>query len=185
MDTPPASTFDRAMGFVFRYEGGFVDHPNDPGGATNHGISLRFARSLGRLLDLDRDGDVDADDIMLVSPAEAAKVYRQRFWEAVRADELPAPIAMVAFDTAINCGPARAVRWMQGGLGVAQDGSIGPRTLAAARAADWRAVVAEMMAQRFMHHASLPTWNTFRVGWSRRCAALLVFAALEFRSDVA
>lgn len=185
MDTPPASTFDRAMAFVFRYEGGFVDHPNDPGGATNHGISLRFARSLGRLLDLDRDGDVDAADIMLVTPAEAAKVYRERFWNTVRADELPAPIAMVAFDTAINCGPARAARWLQAGLGVAQDGAIGPRTLAAARRAQWGVVVGEMMAQRFIHHASLPTWKDFGVGWSRRCAALLVFAALEFRSDVA
>ncbi|MBX9595080.1 MAG: hypothetical protein K2X46_12000 [Roseomonas sp.] len=179
MDTPPASTFDRAMAFVLRYEGGFVNHPADPGGATNHGVSLRFARSLGRLLDLDRDGDVDADDIMLVTPAEAATLYRRRFWDAVRADDLPPAIAVVAFDTAINCGPARAARWLQGGLGVAQDGSIGPRTLAAALAARVDGVVAEMLTQRLIHHASLPTWPTFRVGWTRRCVALLQLAAAE------
>jgi lysozyme family protein len=183
MDTPP-DPFDRAMAFVLRYEGGFVNHPADPGGATNHGISLRFARSLGRLLDLDRDGDVDADDIMLVTPAEAAKLYRARFWDTVRADDLPPPVAMVAFDTAINCGPDRAARWLQFALRLPQDGAIGPRTLAAARGADWSAVIAEMMAQRFSHHANLPTWKEFGVGWSRRCAALLLFAALEFRSDV-
>lgn len=175
MDKPPA--FDRAMQFVLRFEGGFVDHVADPGGATNHGISLRFAVSNGTLVDLDRDGDVDADDIRLVTPAIAAEIYRANFWDAVRGDDLPAIVAVVAFDAAINCGAARAVRWLQAAVGASQDGVLGPRTLAALRASDHRAVASEMIAQRFAHHAGLPTWRTFGMGWARRCSALLLFAA--------
>lgn len=180
---PPADTFDRAMQFVFRWEGGFVDHPSDPGGATNHGISLRFARNLGRLVDLDRDGDVDADDIRLITPAVAAGIYRASFWAPVRGDDLPPALAAVVFDAAINCGVDRAtgairgVRWLQAALGVAEDGVIGSRTLAAARAAAPAAVVAEMLARRIVHHANLPTFRDFGLGWSRRVAALALFAA--------
>lgn len=169
--------FDRAMCFVLRFEGNFVDHPMDPGGATNLGVSLRFARGLGRLLDLDRDGDVDAADIRLITSEMAGDIYRRKFWDAVRGDDLPPPIAVVAFDAAINCGPSRAIRWLQGAVGASPDGVLGPRTRAAIALADPVAVAAEMLAQRFVHHASLPTWRNFGLGWARRCAALGLFAA--------
>lgn len=174
---PPETLFARAMRFVLQYEGGFVDHPSDPGGATNLGISLRYARGLGRLMDLDRDGDVDAADIRLITPEIAAGLYRRDFWDTVRADDLPPAIAVVAFDAAINCGPGRAARWMQAAVGASQDGVLGPRTLAAIGRADPAAVVAEMLALRFVHHANLPHWRNFGLGWARRCAALGLFAA--------
>lgn len=169
--------FDDAMRFVFRWEGGWVDHPADPGGATNHGISLRYAASRGTLLDLDRDGDVDAADIRLITPAVAAEMYRKDFWRAVRADDLPPAVAIVAFDAGINCGPDRARRWLQSAVGATADGAIGPRTLAAVAAADPRVAVREMLARRIVHHANLPTVRNFGLGWFRRCADLGLFAA--------
>jgi len=179
-DTPapnPEYVFDEAMRFVFRWEGGWVDHPADPGGATNHGISLRYAISKGTLLDLDRDGDVDAADIRLITPSTAAMMYRKDFWWAVRAEALHPALAIVAFDAAINCGPDRARRWLQQAVGATVDGVIGPRTLAAAAAAEPRAAVREMLARRLQHHASLPTMRNFGLGWMRRCADLALFAA--------
>ncbi|MDO9499020.1 glycoside hydrolase family 108 protein [Falsiroseomonas sp.] len=176
-NSAPHRTFAQAMDFVLRFEGGFVDDPADPGGATNLGISLRYARSKGRLLDLDRDGDVDAADIRLITKEIASDLYRRDFWDAVQGDDLPAAIAVVAFDAAINCGPARSIRRMQGAVGASQDGVLGPRTRLAISRATPGPVVAEMLAQRFVHHANLPTWRNFGVGWARRCAALGLFAA--------
>ena len=173
----PTDVFARAMGFVLRKEGGFVDHPSDPGGATNHGVSLRYAVRLGRLLDLDNDGDVDAADIRLVTPKIAGDLYRKDFWAPVNGSDLPPALAVVAFDAAVNCGAPRAARWLQAAVGATQDGAIGPRTLAAARAADPRAAVAEMLALRMVHHANQPTIRDFGLGWFRRIAALSLFAA--------
>lgn len=183
MDTAHPDIFARAMDFVLRFEGGFVDHPADPGGATNHGISLRFAKSKGRLVDLDRDGDVDADDIRLVTKEFASAIYRDCFWDTVQGHGLPPAVAVVAFDAAINCGPGRAIRWMQGAVGASQDGVLGPRTRLAINRAIPGPVVAEMLTQRFVHHANLPTWRNFGLGWARRCAALGLFAANFLETD--
>ena len=173
----PDRLFDDAFEFTLGREGGFVDHPSDPGGATNHGVSLRYARRLGRVVDLDLDGDVDIDDIRLVTPAVAKTLYRKDFWWPVGADRLHPAVAAVVFDTAVLCGAPRAARWMQGAVGVTQDGVIGPRSLAALAAADPRAVVAEMLARRMLHHADDPNRRDFGLGWFRRIAALALFAA--------
>ena len=181
MDTPAPSRFARRLAFVLAKEGGFVDHPQDPGGATNLGISLRFARSLGRVVDLDGDEDVDAEDIRLITPAIAADIYRSEFWAPVRGDELPAPLDLVVFDAAVNNGVGQAVRWLQGALGVARDGAFGPRTLAALRARnDLAALVREVLAQRMALHATLAARQPAMVlGWSRRLATLSTLAGQE------
>lgn len=173
-DTTPFASFIR---FVFAREGGWVDHPADPGGATNHGISLRFATGLGRLLDMDGDGDVDRDDIRLIQPSHAEHIYRMQFWEKVRGDELPAPFAIATADAAVNCGPGRAIRWLQSAVGARPDGVIGPRTIASASAASPRQALEEMLARRVMHHATISGFTTFGLGWMRRCAGLGILAA--------
>ncbi|MBM2577751.1 peptidoglycan-binding protein [Jannaschia sp. Os4] len=118
-------------------EGGFVDDPDDPGGATKHGVTIHTARRLG--LDLDGDGDVDADDVRRITPAQAADVYVRDYFQKPGIGRLPSVLWAQVFDMQVNAG-SNAVRILQRLLGrmghpVAVDGAIGPRTEAAAEAA--------------------------------------------------
>lgn len=143
MTTPLIETMARD---IVRREGGFVDDPADPGGATKHGVSLRYAKRLG--LDVDRDGDTDADDIRRVTPEQAAELYVRDFFEEPGLGQLPAPLQACLFDFAVNAGPARAIMCLQdvltevayaapdlGLTPIAADGRIGPKTRAAAKVA--------------------------------------------------
>ncbi len=118
-------------------EGGFVNDPDDPGGATKHGVTLTTLRHLG--LDLDADGDVDIDDLHRLSPQKAAEVFLQHYFTGPRLDLLPAPLQPSVFDMQVNAG-AQAVRILQRllgqmGLSVAVDGQVGPQTARAAHRA--------------------------------------------------
>lgn len=128
---------DDILDEVLRSEGGFVDDPDDPGGATNHGISLRYARGVG--LDNDNDGDTDRDDILLVTPDQARALYRDDFWTGPGIHRLPGEIQPVMVDWAVNSGAPRPIMAMQRVINMAQigfdlddDGVIGPKTRRAA-----------------------------------------------------
>lgn len=162
------SRFDNCMDVVLRWEGGYVDHPRDPGGATNYGISLRYARTQGTALDMDADGDVDAQDIRMLTPDKARMVYRQWFWADVRGDELPAGVDLAVFDYAVNSGPSRAIRALQEALGVEVDGVFGPATLRAVKIANAADVVNRVCDQRVKFLRGLSTWDTFGKGWMNR-----------------
>lgn len=181
-----AAAVDRMIRDILRREGGYVDDPLDPGGATNHGVSLRYARGIG--LDLDGDGDTDADDIRLVTPAVAAQLYHDDFYSGPRINRLPAPIQPVVFDWAVNSGPPRAIIGLQGvlneaywvdpGLGLApldEDGVIGPLTRRAAGAASEALgpvlVNALVDARIAFYHdivTARPASRRFLRGWLRR-----------------
>ena len=118
-------------------EGGYVNDPDDPGGATNHGVTIHTMRRLG--LDLDHDGDVDADDVRALPRTRAVDIFIEHYFRRSRIDLLPDILQATVFDMYVNAG-ANAVRVLQRLLGqmgqaVAIDGVIGPRTAAAARAA--------------------------------------------------
>jgi lysozyme family protein len=165
----PDQRFARCLPIILKHEGGFVDHPRDPGGATNHGISLRYMRSQGRIWDLDGDGDVDRDDVLRVTVEKAGIAYRSWFWADVRADDLPAGLDLVLFDYAVNSGPARPIRALQRRLGVQADGVFGPATLAAVRGInDHTGAVLGICAERLAFMKGLSTWDTFGRGWQRR-----------------
>lgn len=125
--------FARAQAFVARWEGCLVDHPNDPGGITNRGVSLRWLRSIG--VDIDGDDDIDQDDIRAMTAEAAEKLFHQHFWVAPRVYHLPPLVAVAIYDAAVNQGVGRAVRQLQtvcntvGIRQIAVDGGIGRETL--------------------------------------------------------
>ncbi|MCZ8182073.1 MAG: glycoside hydrolase family 108 protein [Beijerinckiaceae bacterium] len=161
------TTFEPALAFVLRHEGGFADHPADPGGATNLGITLATLSAW-------RGRAATVADLRALTLDEAAAIYRARYWDAVAGDALPAGLDLVIFDAAVNSGPARAARWLQALLAVPADGVIGPVTLAAAREAGTAGLIASFTARRQAFVESLPAFRTFGRGWSRRIAAARV-----------
>lgn len=162
--------FERAMPLVLRHEGGFVNHPKDPGGATNLGVTIGTARRLG--IDVDGDGDTDIIDIKLLKPKDAAKVYRAEYWNKVKGDQLPSGIDYAVFDFAVNSGPGRAAEYLQAIAGVAQDGEIGPQTVAAVAKLDPAAVINSLCNRRLAFLKRLKTWPTFGKGWESRVAGV-------------
>jgi len=153
--------FEKCLEFVLHHEGGFVDHPEDPGGATNLGCTkATWEKWVGRLCTV--------DDIKALVPEDVAPLYREKYWDKVRGDDLPTGVDYCVFDTAINSGPGRAVKFLQEAVGAVADGAIGPRTLAAVREADPRQVIDAYCAARLAWLQELPTWPTFGRGWGRR-----------------
>ncbi|MEL6678110.1 MAG: holin-associated N-acetylmuramidase [Pseudomonadota bacterium] len=120
---------------ILRREGGFVDDPDDPGGATNHGVTIHTMRRLG--LDLDGDGDVDREDVRQLTQTQAAEILERHYFHKPRIGLLPEALHASVYDMYVNAGGA-AVRVLQRllqqfGQDVGVDGAIGPQTAAAAR----------------------------------------------------
>lgn len=140
---PQSILWERAYKWIRVIEGGFFNHPNDPGGATYAGVSLRAVVKLdldadGKLdFDLDGDGDVDAADIAALRdhPERIEAFYRAEYWDKVRADEMGWPWGMLAFDASVHHGVSAAALLVQRALGVAADGRVGTQTLTATRTA--------------------------------------------------
>lgn len=171
------SSFARAQAFVARMEGGFVNHPSDPGGATNHGISLRFLQSQGLAVgDIDNDGDIDVDDIRALTPETAADILKRNFWDPLKLDNLPDDLALVLYDTAVNMGPGTAKRLAQKALCVEVDGKWGPKTWAAFMRSDSRRTALAVIRLRHGSYTALVSNNrkleAFYGGWMRRLYAL-------------
>jgi lysozyme family protein len=154
--------FETAISKVLHHEGGFSDHPDDPGGKTRYGITEAVARRVGYR------GD------MAELPVDLAKrIYRSEYWDAVRADELPMQVRYVVFDAAVNSGVGQSIKWLQRAAGVLADGVIGPKTMEAVHLLDGAALKSRILAQRLRMMASLSNWPAFSRGWARRIADLM------------
>ncbi len=160
------SSFARALAIVLRHEGGFIDDPDDPGGVTKHGISIRFAGSIH--LDLDGDDKTGRADIIALGEAEAAKLYHRHFWRPCRCEALPPPVALGVFDSAVNQGGAVARKLLQQAARVAADGVIEPLTLASVRHANESRLIDNFMARRAERYARTRGRDRFGLGWYRR-----------------
>lgn len=118
-------------------EGGYVNDPDDPGGATNYGVTIGTMRALG--LDLNRDGRIDSSDVKALTRAQAQQIFVEHYFRRPRLAELPEAVQASAFDMYVNAG-ANAVKILQRlvsrmGFAAAADGIVGPKTIAAAREA--------------------------------------------------
>lgn len=163
-------TFEAAMPHLFRHEGGYADHPSDPGGATKYGITrATLAAWRGR--------SVSKSDVRRLARREAAAIYRARYWNAVRADDLPAGVDYCVFDAAVNSGPARAAKWLQAAARVTQDGVIGPATLSAISRADPGRLIDDACDVRLAFLRGLSTFAVFGRGWERRVGDVRATAA--------
>lgn len=165
-------SFDSALQFVLGFEGGFSDHPRDPGGRTNLGITQR---TLDAARKAHPGWNLPADVAALRKP-QAASIYREEYWDAVKGDFLPPGVALIVFDAAVNQGPARAKRWLQEAAGVVVDGVIGPKTLEAVDEASSLALIREIGALRALGYDKTGNMATFGKGWMRRLMAAVIEA---------
>ena len=155
--------FDRAFDRLIGHEGGYSNHPRDPGGETMWGVTAKVARAFGYegpMRDLPRD--------------TAKAIYRNQYWDAVRADDLPDTVRFHIFDAAVNSGVKQAVMWLQRACGADADGVLGPRTIAAVRATDPALLAGRYCGIRLRFMTDLSTWDAFGKGWARRMASNLM-----------
>lgn len=155
------SRFSECLPLILQHEGGYVDHPKDPGGATNLGVTLRTLQEW-------RGRHVTKAEVRALTAKDVAPIYEARYWRAASCDKLPPGVDYMAFDLAVNSGPGRAARYLQEAVGVNADGAIGPMTLEAVSDADPVHVVRAISARRERFYRSLDTFPTFGKGWLRR-----------------
>jgi len=165
-----ASNFAAALDEVFSHEGGYSTVRSDPGNWTGGKVGVGELKGTKYGIAASSFPHLDIKNL---TTAEAGEIYRIRYWNKVRGDELPDGVDLATFDPAVNSGPARGARWLQAALGVTQDGAVGPQTVAAAaRAPDKVAVIKKLCAKRLGFLQALSTWKTFGNGWARRVASV-------------
>lgn len=115
---------------ILEHEGGFNNHPADPGGATNYGVSLLFLKDVSLIDgDIDHDGDIDKDDIIALTIEDSEKIYKKFFWDPLHLEGIESELLQLhLFDHGVNAGTKTAVKLLQRVLGIVDDGSIGPVT---------------------------------------------------------
>lgn len=150
--------FDEAFELLIDHEGGYVNHPNDPGGETKFGISKRAYPN---------------EDIARLTLERAKQIYRRDYWDKVEADALPPEIRFDVFDVAVNSGVRTAIRMLQRAAFAEVDGVLGPRTRMAIKSMNPLVLFARINGARLAFMADLPTWPTFGRGWAKRIAANL------------
>ncbi|WP_083989022.1 glycoside hydrolase family 108 protein [Devosia geojensis] len=165
--------FEACLAEVLRHEGGYADHPSDPGGATNMGITRK---TLARWRGISPWTALPKGEVKALTRAEAARIYRAEYWNRCRADEMPPGLDLALFDFAVNSGPDRAAKTLQRLVGVAADGLVGPVTLGAVAAhagrGDTAALVEALCDARLAFLQRLSTFPVFGRGWTARVAAV-------------
>lgn len=168
---------DRFPVFIDRllsHEGGYSADRNDPGNWTGGRVGVGALKGTKYGIAANTYPHLD---IKTLTRAQAVAIYRSDFWERARCDRLPAAVAFQLLDGAVNSGINQSARWLQRAVGVADDGLIGPATIAAIRAADPNDVVLRFNGHRIDFMTRLRNWRHHGAGWMRRIAANLHFAA--------
>lgn len=157
------SNFEAVMAEIFKHEGGYVDHPKDPGGATNMGITFAVLQEW-------RGEPITKADVKALTKEEARAIYRKKYWTPTRCDDMPSGVDLVMMDGSVNSGIGRGPKWVQAAVGVKQDGKVGPATIAAVQAANPTDTINRACDVRLAFLKGLRTWSTFGKGWEGRVA---------------
>lgn len=155
------SKFKEALEVILHHEGGYVNHPKDPGGETNLGVTKRVYEEWG--------GTKSMKDL---TPEDVEPIYKKNYWDKVKGDELPEALALCVFDFGVNAGPGRAAKFLQTLVGTVADGGIGPMSLAKVNEYvekfNVQHAVDHYQNSRQKYYESLSTFDTFGRGWTRR-----------------
>ena len=149
--------FDECLKMLLHHEGGYVNHPKDPGGETNLGVTKRVYEKWGGTKDMK---DLTVEDV--------APIYKKNYWDRCKCDDLESGVDWVVFDWAVNSGTGRSAKAIQKICGASQDGAIGPKTLALIKSQNTEYVIEEFGKIRQNFYESLKTFDTFGKGWTRR-----------------
>lgn len=160
-----ASNYRQSLALVLAHEGGYVNHPSDPGGPTNQGVTQKVYDAYRAYHKL------KAQSVKLITSLEVSEIYDKNYWRLVKGDSLPCGLDYAVFDFGVNSGVSRAVRYLQLLAGVEDDGVIGVQTLAAVEkkaAENEEQLILQYCANRVAFLKSLSTFPTFGKGWMRR-----------------
>jgi lysozyme family protein len=159
------TNFQDALEALLKHEGGYVNHPADPGGMTNLGVTKRVWEEW-------KGHAVDESEMRALTPEKVAPLYKAKYWDMVYADKLPSGVDFCVFDCAVNSGVKRASKLLQRAVGVEDDGVIGRATLAAVEMLPPEEIIDRFCAERLSFLEALPTFAVFGKGWSRRVAGV-------------
>ena len=158
------SNYNECLKIILMHEGGYVNHPKDPGGETNLGVTKRVYEEWGGTKEMK---DLTVEDV--------EPIYKKNYWDKIKGDDLPDGLDLCVFDFGVNAGPGRAAKFLQKLLGVTQDGGIGPQTLGALQSAigedkvtQTREMIEKYQSMRQEYYEGLSTFDTFGKGWTRR-----------------
>ena len=157
-------TFETSIERVLGNEGGYVNRADDPGGETQWGISKRNYTDV---------------DIKALTRDQAKAIYLRDFWQAGRMDEFDPAISCQVFDFAVNSGIGTALRKLQLAAGVADDGHVGPVTIAAIKAKSPTDLIFLFIAYRLKYWTGLSNWPQAGKGWANRAANDLIYATVD------
>ena len=155
------SNFPASLALILKSEGGFVNHPRDPGGMTNLGVTRNVWKEWVK-------HEVDEAEMRSLTPELVTPLYKANYWDACKCSDLPRGVDYVVFDSAVNMGPSKAAKLLQAALGVTADGVIGRATIAAATAADPAELLEAFSQGKEEFYKSLSTFKTFGRGWLNR-----------------
>ena len=153
--------YDKCLETILHHEGGYVNHPKDPGGETNLGVTKKVYQEHG--------GTKDMKDLLV---EDVAPIYKKGYWDKMKCDDIPSGLDLCLFDFGVNAGPGRAAKFLQQMIGTTVDGGIGPNTLAKLeeyiRENGEHEAVNKYQEMRQKYYEKLSTFATFGRGWTRR-----------------
>jgi lysozyme family protein len=155
------SNWEKSFAEMIKSEGGFVNNPKDPGGATNWGVTKAVWEAWVK-------HPVTVDDMKQLTQDQVKPLYKKNYWDAVHGDDLPIGLDFLVFSFGVNAGTGRSIKILQTSLGTVADGQIGPNTLKKIQEADAKDLIERFSASKIAFYKSLSTFSTFGKGWLNR-----------------